>query len=95
MQGFYVYILKCKDESFYVGRTNDIDKRISEHSVGQGCFYTAQRLPIELVFMQAVSSKQEAYVLEMQIKKWSRAKKQALIAGDWEQLTLLAKKKFS
>lgn len=94
MQDFYVYILKCRDDSFYVGHTDNLDQRISNHSIGQGCSFTARRLPIKLVFVQEVESRDQAFVLERQIKNWSRAKKEALIAGDWNRLKILAKKKF-
>ena len=94
MQDFYVYILLCKDNSYYVGHTDNLDQRISDHSVGQGCLYTKQRLPIKLVFVESVQSRQQAFELERQIKNWSRAKKEALINEDWEKLKLLAKKKF-
>jgi len=94
MQDFYVYILECNDGSFYVGRTHNIEQRVSEHSIGDGCFFTAQRLPIKVVFVESVQSEQEAYALEMKIKGWSRAKKQALISGNWDQIKTLAKKTF-
>jgi len=94
MQHYYVYILKCNDGSFYVGRTHDVEQRVSEHSVGNGCFFTAQRLPIKLVFVEEMSSEQDAYDMEMRIKGWSRTKKEALIAGDWDKIKMLAKKKF-
>jgi len=57
--------------------------------------YTSTRLPIELVFMQNFNSRTEAIDIERRVKKWSRKKKEALIEGDWEKISVLAKKKFN
>jgi len=94
MKPFYVYILKCSDGSYYTGHTDNIDQRIDEHHRGQGCSYTAKRRPFEVVFVGEVSERAEAISAEIQIKKWSRKKKEALINGDWEGLRKLAKKNF-
>ena len=93
MQDFYVYMLRCKDESIYTGHTDDIDKRISEHARGM-CSYTAKRLPINIMFVQAVGSRDEAFNLERQLKGWSRKKKEALACSDWEGIRLMARKIF-
>jgi predicted GIY-YIG superfamily endonuclease len=95
MNDFYVYILKCSDNSYYVGHTDDIEKRISEHTLNEYDCYTSTRLPIEVVFVQPFGARDEALVAEQQIKKWSRQKKEALIAGNWEKVSALAKKKFN
>lgn len=91
---FYVYILKCSDQSYYVGHTDNIEKRLSEHCAGKCSGYTSTRLPIQLVFMQGCPSRYEALVAEHKIKKWSRKKKEALIAGNWDVVSKLPKKKF-
>ncbi len=95
IDGFSVYILRCGDGSYYVGHTDSIEKRISEHQQGLGCAYTSERLPIEVVFLQHVGSRAEAINAERQIKGWSRKKKEALINEKWAELSVLAKKKFN
>ena len=91
---FFVYILRCRDHSFYVGRTTDIERRIAEHR-DRMCSYTAKRLPIEVVFISECANEDEAYVREHQIKKWSRAKKEAFICQEWKTLKVLSKKLFN
>ena len=94
MKEFILYILKCNDDSYYVGHTDEIENRISEHMLGNIPCYTATRLPVELLFMQGFGSRAEAIDMERRIKKWSRKKKEALIEGDWNKVSVLAKKKF-
>lgn len=93
MDCFFVYILKCCDGSYYVGRTHDTEKRLAEHRNKQGGEYTALRLPVMLVFSQSFASENEAYAVEMQIKGWSRKKKEALISGDWKEVVRLSNQK--
>jgi predicted GIY-YIG superfamily endonuclease len=90
MNNFFVYILKCADGSYYVGRTHDIEQRLAEHRNKQGGIYTALRLPVILVFQQAFASENEAYAMEQKLKRWSRKKKEALIKGDWEEIVRLS-----
>jgi predicted GIY-YIG superfamily endonuclease len=94
MNDFYVYILKCNDDSYYVGHTDDIEKRISQHNLKEHNSYTSKRLPIEVVFVQTFGTRDEAFNVERQIKKWSRQKKEALIEGNFLKVSLLAKKNF-
>ncbi len=94
MEYFYVYILKCADDSYYIGHTDDLEKRIAEHKSGLLAGYTASRLPVKLVFSAQFNSRDDAFSVEHQIKKWSRIKKEALIKGDFKLLTKYAKKKF-
>ena len=94
MNIFYMYILKCSDGSDYAGHTDNIEKRIAEHTLGSFPTYTNTRLPVELVYLQEFSSRDEAFNAEHQIKKWNRKKKEALIENAWNSLNLLAKKKF-
>jgi len=94
MNDFYMYILKCKDNSYYIGHTDNIEQRISEHYKNKFPCYTSKRLPVKLVFLQTFGTRDEAFIAERQIKKWSRQKKEALIGGDWNKISLLAKKKF-
>jgi len=87
---FWIYLLRCADGSFYAGHTDDLDKRIGEHATGACGGYTATRLPVELVWSQDCSTRIEALNFERQIKGWSRAKKEALIRGDWNEVSRLA-----
>ena len=88
----WVYILRCADNSYYTGHTTDLERRIEQHRVGEGSEWTKHRRPIELVFSQLMPSKDDAYRAEQQIKGWTRTKKEALIAGDWDLLHWLSKK---
>ncbi len=91
----YLYILKCSDNSFYTGVTNNLDKRIIEHNSGLNPeAYTFNKRPVELVYHTYFTNFNSAFEWETRIKKWSRAKKQALIDGDSELLQLLSKKDF-
>jgi predicted GIY-YIG superfamily endonuclease len=90
---FWVYLLLCADGSYYAGHTDDLDKRIGEHMTGACGGYTATRLPVELAFSQECSTRIEALNSERQIKGWSRAKKEALIRGDWDEISRLARSK--
>ena len=92
----YVYILKCSDGSYYTGVTSNLGQRLFRHNTGYypDC-YTANRRPLELVFYCEFTDITIAIEKEKQIKKWSRAKKEALINGDFEDLVNLAKKRFS
>ncbi len=95
MKEYYVYILKCIDDSYYTGVTNDIERRLIEHQEGKNkSSYTYNKRPVELVFYASFSNIEMAIEVEKQIKKWSRAKKQALIEGRFDDLVNLAKKKF-
>ncbi len=69
-----------------MGHTEDVQKRLTTHNAGKGAHYTANRRPVKLAFSETHPSKAEAIVRETQIKKWSRAKKQALIDGDAAKL---------
>ena len=82
----FVYILRCSDGSYYVGLTQDVDQRVRVHSSGHGPTFTACRLPVELVFHESLATLDEATRRERQLKGWSRANKEALIAGDKQRL---------
>ncbi len=87
---FWAYLLRCGDGSYYAGHTDDLPSRIAHHHAGRGSDYTARRLPVEMVWSQEFPSRIEALESERRIKGWSRAKKEALIAGDWARLSRLA-----
>jgi putative endonuclease len=87
---FRVYMLRCSDGSYYTGHTDDLDKRIAEHLAGEIPGYTSTRRPVELVFEEAFPTREEALGAELQIKGWSRKKKEAMIRGDWKEVQRLA-----
>jgi predicted GIY-YIG superfamily endonuclease len=87
---FFAYMLRCADGSYYTGSTDELEKRIAEHQHGEGCAWTETCLPVELVWVQEFQTRDEAREAEHQIKRWSRAKKEALIAGNFDLLRLLA-----
>ncbi len=82
----YVYILECSDGSYYTGSMVDLEKRLWEHENGIGAKYTARHLPVKLVFCEEYARVDDAYYREKEIQGWSRKKKQALIAGNYEDL---------
>lgn len=88
---FWVYILKCADGSYYTGHTDNLEKRLGEHRSGSCDGYTSTRLPVVLAFTQDFPTREEALVSERRIKGWSRKKKEAMMRGDWEEVSRLAK----
>jgi len=91
----FVYILECSDETYYTGVTSNLAKRVFEHKTGKHKgSYTFGRRPLKLAFFAEFTDINMAIEKEKQIKKWSRAKKEALINGDYVALPNLAKKKF-
>jgi putative endonuclease len=93
MQGAYVYMLRCADRSYYVGTTrHELEARIGEHNAGTFGGYTANRRPVVLVFSQHFESIADAIAAERKIKGWSRAKKEALIEGDWNRVSALGRR---
>jgi predicted GIY-YIG superfamily endonuclease len=89
---FWVYLLRCSDGSYYAGHTDNLEGRLWQHREGIGCDWTSRRRPVELVWSEAVPTRYEALVFERRIKGWTRAKKEALIAGDWNRVNWLARK---
>lgn len=83
---FYLYMLRCSDGSLYTGHTDDLEGRLWEHRAGLAHSYTRLRRPVRLVYVAEFASREEALTQERRIKGWSRAKKLALIAGEWESL---------
>jgi len=77
----YVYILRCRDNSYYVGSTKELERRLAEHQAGVGAEYTRHRLPVELAWALEMSRIDDAFALEKRIQGWSRAKREALIQG--------------
>jgi putative endonuclease len=91
---FWVYILRCSDDSYYTGHTDNLENRIGEHQSGRGSSYTSSRQPVELAWSQECTTREEALGAEMQIKGWSRKKKEAMMRGAWADVAQLAKKDF-
>jgi tRNA/rRNA methyltransferase len=83
-------MLECSDESYYIGHTDNIEKRISEHEQCKGSKYTKTRLPVKVVYVQDFMTRDEAISAEQQIKGWSRKKKKALIDNNWEMIKKLS-----
>jgi len=91
MYTYYVYILKCSDNSFYTGITNNLERRIAEHNSGlKKGTYTFSRRPVELKFHQDFNDVLQAIYFEKKIKGWTRAKKKALIEGNWDMIQILS-----
>ena len=87
---FWAYMLHCSGGAYYVGHTDDLELRMTQHETGLGSDFTKARLPVKLVWSEAFSTRIEALEMERRIKGWSRAKKMALIRSDWAELQHLA-----
>ena len=89
---YYIYILQCRDNSFYIGITNNLEKRIYEHQEGfdVNC-YTYTRRPLKYFYSECFNDVHEALLREKQIKGWSRKKKKALINENWNKLIELSR----
>jgi putative endonuclease len=81
MSNWYVYIVRCSDQSFYTGITNDVERRIDEHNNSDllGARYTRTRCPVNLVYQESLGSRSEATRREYKIKGLSRTEKEALV----------------
>ena len=96
VEGAYLYILCCADGSYYTGTARyGLERRVAEHNAGAFGGYTAQRRPVTLVFSQWFDRISDAIAAERQVKGWSRAKKEALIRGDFESLPRLSRRQQS
>ena len=91
---FYAYLLQCADGKFYAGHTDNLENRVGQHQSGAIPGYTRMRLPVHLRWSESFQTRDEARTIERQIKGWTRAKKEALIAGNWDAVRTLAKKSF-
>ncbi len=80
---WFVYILKCSDNSYYTGIAQDVKERLDRHETGRGAEYTKVRLPVELVYAEKVKSQSEALIREKWLKRQTRRVKEALIK-EWE-----------
>ncbi|WP_082731223.1 MULTISPECIES: GIY-YIG nuclease family protein [unclassified Sphingomonas] len=88
---FWAYILRCADGSYYTGHSDDLDRRIAQHQAGGHCDYTSRRRPVQLVWRETFQTRVEALEAERMVGGWSRAKKEAMIAGNWSLVSHLAR----
>jgi predicted GIY-YIG superfamily endonuclease len=88
---FWTYMLQCADGRYYVGHSDNLEARLAAHQSGAITGYTHSRRPVALVWSETFAMREEALAAERQIKGWSRAKKRALIAGDWDLISQLAR----
>jgi putative endonuclease len=86
----YTYILECANGQYYVGSTTDLERRLQEHQAGLGARFTKKHLPVRLVYCEEYQSVEQAFYRERQLHGWSRAKKEALIKGEFERLPELS-----
>jgi len=86
----YTYILKCSHDTYYTGSTVDLLKRFLQHQAGRGANYTSNRLPVLLFFFEVHNRIDLAFKREKQLQNWSRKKKEALVAKQYEKLHSLA-----
>ena len=92
MKRYWVYMVRCRDRSFYVGVTNDVDTRVAQHNFGiDETAYTYTRRPVVLVFCSEFADVWDAIRFEKQLKGWSRKKKLALIRGDWARIVAISR----
>lgn len=83
---YYVYILKCNDDTFYIGTTNNVEKRVATHNSGRGAKYTRIRRPVKLLYFEEQTNKSEALKREYILKKLTRRKKEEFLTTkniDW------------
>ena len=91
----YTYILRCFDDSYYVGSTKNINRRLAQHQNGIGAEYTKRRLPVVLMYYEEYDRIDTTFYREKQIQGWSRKKREALINSETNLLYDLAKKIFN
>jgi len=81
MSNWFLYILKCGDDSLYTGITNNVEKRLEAHNSGKGAKYTRGRLPLEIVYKEVLASKSDALKREIEVKSLTRQEKERLICN--------------
>lgn len=86
----YMYILGCRDGSYYTGSTVDLDIRLRQHADGIGAKYTARRLPVRLLYYEEFLRIEDAFYREKQVQGWSRNKKESLIVSNYNDLSKFA-----
>jgi putative endonuclease len=92
--GAFLYILLCADGKYYTGTTRkSLEERVGEHNAGLHGGFAAARRPVTPVFAQYFERITDAIAAERQVKGWSRAKKEAMIRGEWNRLPELARRR--
>jgi putative endonuclease len=93
--GAFVYMLLCRDGSYYIGSATgeDLTPRIAQHQSGAYPGYTSTRRPVTLVWSEYFPQITDAIATERKIKGWSRAKKEALANNDWDSIVKLSKRR--
>jgi predicted GIY-YIG superfamily endonuclease len=86
----WTYILQCTDDSYYVGSTTDLARRIWQHENREGAAYTRRRLPVTLLWSASFERIDEAFAFEKRVQGWSRAKREALMDGRLGDLSWLS-----
>ena len=81
----YMYVVECRDGSYYTGYTTDVKKRIAVHNSGKGAKYTRARLPVKLIYVQGFDSKEEAMSAEVLLKRKKRAQKERFLSENQEK----------
>ncbi len=79
---YFVYMLECSDRSYYTGYTRNIEQRLALHQKGSGSAYVYSRRPFKLIYTEKYPTQRQAMQREMEIQKWRRARKLALLSGD-------------
>lgn len=88
---YFVYIVKCSDNSYYTGVTNNVERRVYEHNTSHDVStYTHDKRPVTLVFHESFKDVNQAIAFEKQVKGWTRKKKEALIDNNWDKIKKLA-----
>ncbi|MDD3859673.1 MAG: GIY-YIG nuclease family protein [Bacteroidales bacterium] len=87
----WMYILECCDGSYYVGSTNNLERRLEQHNAGEGANHTKKRLPVKLIYFEEFERIDFAFYREKQVQKWRREKKEALINNKNNDLPELSK----
>jgi predicted GIY-YIG superfamily endonuclease len=87
----YVYILRCADDSFYVGSAQDLNSRVKAHNDGRAAAYTFKHRPVHLVYSEVFDSEIVTVTRERQLKRWSHEKKRALVEANVERLKHVSK----
>lgn len=83
---YYVYMVRCNDNSLYVGYTQNLEQRVKQHKAGHGGQYTSEHQVEEIIYQELFENKNDALKRESQLKKWSKAKKEALINRNFKLL---------
>ena len=93
LMSFWVYLLRCADQSYYVGHTDELEERIAQHQQGEIEGYTTTRRPVQLMHAESFTTREAALAAERQLKGWSWKKKEAWARGDWAEVSQLSRRR--